>query len=270
MNWEDLTAADFEKAAADCGQVCLLPIGVIEKHGDHLPMGMDLFEARGICAEASKIEPALVFPPYYFGHIHNSKHQPGSIAVKFELLLPLLESVCDEISRNGLKKIIIVNGHGGNVNMLNFFSEMLLDREKDYVTFIATTFMFPQNAEETAALSSKIDGHGGESETSEALRLFPELVKANTPGDYGASLERLSEYSKAGLMTRLCWYANHPGQLSCDQTAGSAEKGKIIVESRAAKLAEMIKLVKSDDTPMKLYQRYLAQSRNPTVKNSAP
>jgi len=262
MNWEKLTAPDFEKAVEKCGRVCLLPIGVIEKHGEHLPLGQDTLYIHSFCAKAAEAEPAMVFPPYYFGKINEARHQPGTIAINFDLLIPLLESVCDEIYRNGFKKILIVNGHGGNGSLLPYFTQMLLEKEKDYMVFF--THMEPCE-KERKFMEAKLDGHGGESETSRALYFFPELVKSNAAAEYGKPLKRLAAYEKLGLRTSINWYANHPGHLCADRTPGSPEKGRLIVETRIKRLAEMIRLLKNDNTPFELYKQFHKQGRSPRL-----
>ena len=109
MNWEELTAQAFEHAVKKSQGLCLLPIGVIEKHGDHLPLGQDTLFIHKLCSEATKIEEAVVFPFYFFGQVNEAKHQPGTVALKTELLPVILENTCDEIARNGFNKILIVN-----------------------------------------------------------------------------------------------------------------------------------------------------------------
>jgi len=262
MNWEKLTAPDFEKAVKKCGRVCLLPIGVIEKHGDHLPLGQDILYVHSFCAKAVEAEQAMVFPQYYFGQINEARHQPGTIAIKFDLLIPLLESVCDEIYRNGFKKILIVNGHGGNNSLLSYFIEMLLEKEKDYQVFFANIWIDPCD-NERKLMEAKLDGHGGESEISGALYFFPELVKSNVAGEYGKPLKRLAAYEKLGLRTGINWYSNNPGHLFADQTPGSPEKGKLIVKTRTKRLVEMIRLLKNDNTPFELYKQFHKQGRSP-------
>lgn len=267
MNWEKLTAIDFENAVEECGGVCLLPIGVIEKHGDHLPLGQDILYIHRLCTDAAKIEPAMVFPQYYFGKINEARHQPGTVAISFDLLLPLLESVCDEISRNGFKKIIIVNGHGGNNSFLPYFTEMLLEKEKDYMVFF--NCMYQECSEkEKEILSAELDGHGGEVETSCSSYYFPELVKSDTPAGYGMPLNRLKAYETAGLRTSISWYAKYPGHLAADKTPATAEKGKVIVECKIKRLAEAIKLLKQDNTAFELYKKYHKQTQKPSTKNT--
>src|SRR6201994_2168627 len=89
--WEELTAADFRDAIAQAKGTCLLPFGILEKHGPHLPLGTDLLNVRYASLQATSQEYAVVFPEYYFGQIFEAKHEPGTIAYSMELQLRLLQ-----------------------------------------------------------------------------------------------------------------------------------------------------------------------------------
>lgn len=119
--WEELTAPNFVKAVAQSGKVCIIPTGIIEKHGPHMPLGTDLIDARAQVLNAVKEEYAVVFPEYYVGQINEARNQPGVIAYSPDLIWKMLHETCNEISRNGFEKIIIVNGHGGNNDLLKYF-----------------------------------------------------------------------------------------------------------------------------------------------------
>jgi len=110
--WEELTAGDFRQGIQQSKGVCLLPFGILEKHGPHLPLGTDLLNVRYASLHAVDQEYAIVFPEYYFGQIFEAKHEPGTVAYSMELQLRLLQETADEMARNGCKKVIIVNGHG--------------------------------------------------------------------------------------------------------------------------------------------------------------
>ena len=84
---EDLTSPKFARAVDLAGGVCVIPLGVIEKHGPHLPLGTDMYESREIAFHAAQKEYAVVFPPYYAGQINEAKHQPGAIAYSSELIV---------------------------------------------------------------------------------------------------------------------------------------------------------------------------------------
>jgi creatinine amidohydrolase len=89
MQWEHLTAPDFAKAVQATG-VCVLAMGVIEKHSDHLPLGTDFLNAHRIACLAAEKEPAVVFPPWYFGQIYEARCFSGTLAIEPRLLLELI------------------------------------------------------------------------------------------------------------------------------------------------------------------------------------
>ena len=130
---EELTSPKFAKAVDLAGGVCVIPLGIIEKHGPHLPLGSDLYESREVAFHAAEKEYAVIFPPYFVGQIFEATHQPGAIAYSNELMWKMLEETCKELSRNGLKKIILLNGHGGNGSFLQYFCQSQLAKQQDYV-----------------------------------------------------------------------------------------------------------------------------------------
>src|SRR6204780_291306 len=97
--WEELTAADFRQAIQQSTGTCLLPFGIQEKHGPHLPLGTDLLNVRYASLQAVQQEYAVVFPEYYFGQIFEAKHEPGTVAYSLDLQLKLLQEATDEMAR---------------------------------------------------------------------------------------------------------------------------------------------------------------------------
>src|SRR5580765_1369715 len=134
--WEELTGPDFIAAIHQAQSVCVLPFGIMEKHGPHLPIGTDLFNARYVSEHAAQTEYAVIFPAYYFGQIAEARHEPGSVSYSMRLQLDLLQETTDEMGRNGCEKIVIVNAHGGNQSMLPFFAQSQLQTLRDYVIYI--------------------------------------------------------------------------------------------------------------------------------------
>src|SRR3954452_8869219 len=176
-NWEELTAEDFVKALDQAKGVCILPFGIIEKHGPSGPMGTDLMNVRYATFEAVKKEYAIVFPEYYFGQIFEAKHQPGTIAYSTHLQLEMLQETTAEMARNGCKKVAIVSGHGGNTSLIQFFAQTTLETPKDYVVYAITNN--PGGAAPrpgTQASKPGVDGHAGEAEMSSVMAHRPDLV----------------------------------------------------------------------------------------------
>src|SRR3982750_276906 len=109
--WEELTAGDFVQAIHQSQGVCVLPFGILEKHGPHLPIGTGLLDVRFAVMNAVGQEYAVVFPEYYFGQIFEAQEEPGTMAYSLTTQLTLLQETVKEMARNGCKKIMIVNGH---------------------------------------------------------------------------------------------------------------------------------------------------------------
>ena len=173
--WEELTSPDFATAVERAGRTAIIPVGIIEKHGPHLPLGTDLLDAREVALRATAREYALVFPPYYVGQIFEARHQPGTIAYSERLVWDMLQATIDEIARNGITKIVLVNGHGGNTNFLRFFCQAQLAQRRIYALYL---FEPSADAETSAAVKAlrrtTMDMHAGETETSTIMAHRPD------------------------------------------------------------------------------------------------
>jgi len=256
MRWEELTTADFPAAVEQAQGVCLLPLGVIEPHGDHLPLVSDLSAPREIAIRATAQEPAVIFPWYYFGQILEAKHKPGTVAIGRELMLRLLDNVCAEIARNGLKKILIINGHGGNIHLLGFFLQTMLEGQRDFMVYVSNWW------EDLEVEEAKRLGHAGEGETSGQLAVNPELVKMDQvpPPQQGQPLGRYAHLS--GLSTPMNWYADYPNQYAGDGSRGTVEQGEELIEAAVEKVVKQIRAVKQDKTASQLYEEFLGRSQH--------
>jgi creatinine amidohydrolase len=260
---EEITSPKFITAVEKAGGVCVIPLGIIEKHGPHLPLGTDLFEAREIGFSAAKKEYAIVFPPYFTGQIFEAKHQPGTIAYSTDLMWKMLEETCAELSRNGLKKIILLNGHGGNNNFLQFFCQAQLAEQNDYVVVFFRPGEDPVLDKQIASLEkAKLDGHAGEEETSMMFVIRPDLVDLGAiKNESGLDQNRLN-----GLpfgYTGIWWYAKYPNHYASDVAQPDEKLGKLLIEKEAKQLAELIKFMKNDSSIEKLQEEFFRRSQNP-------
>lgn len=259
--WNELTAPDFVKAVEFSGGICILPAGIIEKHGPHLPLSTDLILAREISSRAAELEYALIFPEFYFGQIYEARHQPGTVAYSPELVWKMLEESCEEMSRNGIKKIILVNGHGGNNNLFAYFCQAQLAEKKDYTVI----FFQPDDSEvdaETASLRlTDYGGHADEVETSMIYAVRPDLVHADRGGSQsGRDQERMSiPYGYTGIW----WYASFPNHYAGDGSEPNSTIGDKNLESRAEQLARLIRFLKTDHTATELQQRFYREAADP-------
>jgi creatinine amidohydrolase len=163
---EELTAPDFVQAVEKSGKTCIIPIGVMEKHGAQLPLGTDLYMAREYALRAAEQEYTVVFPWYYFSQINEARHQPGTISYSPELIWKVLQETLDELNRNGFEKIILVNGHGGNNAFLNYFGMAQLSEPRNYTLYWFRPERSRDVREKAEALTQpdRFDSHAGNSE----------------------------------------------------------------------------------------------------------
>jgi creatinine amidohydrolase len=261
---EELTAPEFIKAVVQSAETCILPIGVFEKHGPHMPLGTDLLAAREIACRAAKQEYAVVFPWYYFSQINEARHQPGTIAYSPELIWKVLQETLNELSRNGFKKIIIVNGHGGNNAFLNYFGMAQLSEKRNYSLYVFQPSEDPEVVKKAENLTfhDPFDQHAGNTETSSMLDIVPQLVHKDRAGEQsGADQQRMKELSY--IYSGIWWYARFPNHYSGDGSKASAEAGKLLNNDEVSQLVETIRKIKADKVVPELQDQFYKDAENP-------
>ena len=274
MLWEELSTVNFEQAVKDCEGLCILPIGVVEKHGNHLPLGTDMISVRTVCTSAAEVEPAIVFPYYFLGQIAEARHYPGTISASHRLLMDNLLEMCDEIGRNGLKKILIMSGHGGNNHFLPFFAQEMPRLNRDYSVYAGFIGNITAKQEEelaAAAGTSNMGNHAGLSETSMMMYLRPDLVnmEAQDPKE-GQGLNRLSKIHEAKLFTGFNWYASYPAHIAGDPSLATPELGEMIFCMATENTVEAIRAIKADDVSGRLQREFAGYGKKPdaSIKHS--
>ncbi len=263
VQWEQLTAPDFVKAVEKSAKTCIIPLGILEKHGPHLPLGTDLISVRETAIRAAEKEFTLIFPSFYFGQIYEARQQPGTVAYSPETVFTVLQETCDELHRNGIEKIILVNGHGGNSSLLPYFCQMQLENQKDYAVYLFR----PKDSEEYQEKLDEMrqtdwDGHAGETETSLMLKVSPDLVHLDRANEQsGKNQERLNELAYA--YTAIWWYAQYPNHYAGDGSYGTREMGELILNNEVDQLVEMIRSVKADQSTLELQRAFYEDAINP-------
>jgi len=260
VRWEELTADDFRSAIRQSQGTCLLPFGILEKHGPHLPLGTDLLDVRYAALHAAEQEYAVVFPEYYFGQIFEARHEPGTVAYSRQLQLQLLQETTDEMARNGCKKVIIVNGHGGNEHLLPFFAQSQLEKPHDYVVYVLAGVETPPGGPK--AKSTGPDWHAGEAETSAMLIAHPELVhqdRAKTESGADRGRQKLP----ANLYTGIWWYARFPNHYSGDGSLATREFGQFKMNAWIDGIVKATRAVKADQESLKLQSEFFEKAAHP-------
>ncbi len=261
---EELTVPDYIKAVEKSSKTCILPIGVFEKHGPHLPLGTDLYAAREFAIRAAEKEYTVVFPWYYFSQINEAKHQPGTIAYSPELIWKVLQETLDELARNGFEKIIIVNGHGGNNAFLNFFGMAQLSERRSYSLYWFQPTDDPEVIKKAEELTQHdpYNQHAGNEESSVMKSLIPEFVHLDRAGQQsGIDQDRLKNLHN--VYTGIWWYAKYPNHYSGDGSKANAQAGELLIDSTVKQLVKMIQDVKKDEMVPKLQKQFFDESDNP-------
>lgn len=259
VRWEELTAPDFHTAIERSGGTCLLPFGILEKHGPHLPLGTDLLNVRKASLDAASREYAIVFPDYYFGQIFEAQQWPGTVAYSPHIQMELLQETTDQMARNGCKKIIIVNGHGGNNSFLPYFVQTQMEKPHDYVVYLFGLYSPPGGP---ARKTNIPDMHAGEVESSVTMNNFPDLAKMDqAKSQSGADLRR--QNLPDTLYTGIWWYARFPNHYSGDGSAATKEMGEYHMKAWEDAIVEAIKAVKADQETKKIQDEYYQKISHP-------
>jgi creatinine amidohydrolase len=243
--WDEITAADWNNALVKSKRTCILPIG------------SDLIRVREYAARATQKEYAVVFPDYFYGQINEAKHQPGVFALPEQVVWSLLENTCDEIARNGFEKIIIVNGHGGNPELIKYFIQTRLEKERNYAVYFfepSADSAFNKQLKSLRHSDAKGDQHAGEKETSEVLYFRPELVQLDSANiESGKNLKRLDI---PNVYTGIWWYADFPNHYAGEGDKATPSLGKLVAEHTISQLAEAIAAIKNDDKTLPLQKEF--------------
>lgn len=265
VRWEHLTPPDFEKLAVE-EKVCILPIGSLERHGDHMPFGTDALVAHEIAVRAAQKEPCVVFPPYWFGQVHEASCFSGTINFPTDFLCKMLEHLLDQIAQNGFTKILIVNGHGGNNNFLQYFIMSQCDREVDY-TLYNTYVTGGDRVRNLTIWETPLGGHACEAETSYIMAAAPGTVKLEYQSQPEPILPKhdLAHLGKH-IYTGLWWYDNYPENVTGCPSAATQEKGEIALDAAAEDLVDVIHAVKEDQV-LPAMQREFWQRKRSINKN---
>jgi len=242
--------------------VCIIAFGVVEKHGDHLPLGTDFLNGHRLATLAAEKETAVVFPPFYFGQIYEARCFPGTITIKPTLLLELIQETLDEIGRNGFKKIILLNAHGGNDAFLKFLAQVQLAEEKPYQVYMYLGDNSPEARKKYAEIfESELHGHACECETSISLYNHQELVKMEEISDETYHPQRKLSHLPNNF-SGLSWYANYPEHYVGNANYASYEKGEKYSQMQVEALAKFIKAVKEDRALSSLSDEFFKRVKN--------
>ena len=244
--WHEMTTLDF--AAADVADwIGVLPVAAIEQHGPHLPVYTDTCIAEGMVRRSIELLPDNVpvtfLPVQPIGKSDEHISFPGTITSTWETTTKHWLEIGDSVARAGLRKLIVVNAHGGNVPMVDIVVREL--RLRYDMLAVATAWSRFGHPEGVLAREEALYGiHGGDIETSLMLHLRPDLVRMNMAEDFRSTqLDFIQEFKhlRAYGPVQFGWTAQdlNPNGALGDASAASAEKGKAILDHQSRAFVEL-------------------------------
>jgi creatinine amidohydrolase len=176
---QEMTSAQFARAVAR-DPLVVLPVGALEGHGLHLPLGADVFQPMALASVLAKKRGALVLPPLCYGCCGATRSLPGTVSLEFGTLLRVAEDLLEDLHRNGLRKVLVLSGHGegGHMAALRESALRAALRHPDFRLAVLCDYDFAYELLGKKGFPAH-DGHAGHLETSRLLALVPDLVMAH-------------------------------------------------------------------------------------------
>lgn len=245
--WIELTTEDI--AALDRRRcVAVLPVGAIEQHGPHLPLGTDSYIAEGIVAKALSLAveavEVLLLPLQQIGHSPEHGDFHGTLGQEAETLLAAWTRIGSDLARSGVRKLLIFNAHGGQPQIVDLVAQRL--RSRHGMLVVRANYMAWPLPDGVIDPDEQAHGHhGGTLETSIMLALRPDLVRMDKAADFASSARELaSRHARFGHGGRLgfAWQAQdlNPRGVVGNAAAASADIGERLIAHHAERLAELI------------------------------
>jgi len=259
--WADLKSPDF--ARLDLARsIAVLPVAAIEQHGPHLPLNVDATLVEGVIAAALPHLPAdlpvLFLPTQSVGFSPEHTRFAGTLTLKAQTIIQLWTEIAESVAHSGVKKLVLLNSHGGQVGLLDVVARDLRTR-LNMLVYSVNWFNLPLVDEQGYSVSSLFSAHehrfgihAGEIETSMMLALKPEQVDMAQAQDFhSTSQDRAEKFSILGdgRSAKLAWQMQdyNPQGAVGNAAAATAGKGRVLLDAAGRNLAQL--LVELDQLP---------------------
>jgi creatinine amidohydrolase len=245
--WNELTSPEFAALDPDT-TIAILPLASTEQHGPHLPVATDVAIANGLLGEVRKILPShlkvLVLPTQEIGKANEHVFGPGTLSLPAELLIQMWTAIGQKVSEAGVRKMVIVNSHGGNLDLMSIVArEMRVRFQMAVVSTQWSRFGSPEGLFSAHEMSYGI--HGGDVETSMMLYLRPDLVRMDKAENFVSKAEWMranTKYLQPLPPHSLAWVAHdlNPNGVVGDASNANAEKGQLYCEHVARGFVDLL------------------------------
>lgn len=251
-----LTWTEIQNMPDKDNVVVLQPVGAIEQHGPHLPLIVDAAIATAVLGKAlEQLEPeipAYVLPTLCYGKSNEHWHFPGTITLSAQTLMDTLMEMGESVYRAGFRKLALVNGHGGQPQIMEMVARDLHQRYEDFMVFPLFVWRVPHLPMELlTAKEAELGIHAGDAETSLLLSILPDQVRMDAAVcEYPQQLPVDSLLSMEGKLP-FAWTTrdlSRSGVLG-DATAATQEKGDRFLAALAQGWAQVIRDIYSFQQP---------------------
>ena len=254
IRFEQMSWKEIQTEITEGSGIAIVPVGAIEEHGPHLPVGTDSIETYEIGYRAAVQTGIVILPLIWFGNSRSLMDFPGTIAIRPETLKDYLHDILLSLIQHGFNHPILLDGHSGNYGVLDILIEdMMLETGKKVLHVRAWDLASVPKPPETPAY----DGHGGLSETSAMLYLVPDSIDRTMMADCAPEAE-LTKYGSV-FPTPSSKYSKGPvifpmmmGELSKnghhgDPRLASTERGEALINAKANALTDFIQKLKDGE-----------------------
>ena len=253
LSWNDVEAIPDKQ-----NTVIIQPVGAIEQHGPHLPLIVDAAIGMGVLGKAlEKLDdkiPAFALPMLYYGKSNEHWHFPGTITLTTETLSATLMEVGESIYRAGLRKLVLMNSHGGQPQVMQMVARDLHVKYDDFMVFPLFTWRVPNITKELLTPKEARQGmHAGDAETSILLALLPEQVKMDKAvAEYPPEIPNTTLLTPEGRLP-FAWTTKDVSKSGVigDATTATLEKGQQILESVSDGWVQVIKEIHAFQQPQR-------------------
>ena len=237
---DQMTMSEFETGLSLTKSI-ILPIGSVEQHGRHLPLGTDTLQAYEVCKKASCRVPLFVAPPIPYGYCRSTSCHPGTISITPATMKFLVKDIFRSCHEQGLRNFIVLSGHAGGAHgmALQVAGEELIKELPDIALAVLIEYELARKAGD-GLIETDEDRHAGEIETSRIMHSHPELVKGEGEKGFPCFPEGILVRDK-----RAYW----PNGVWGDPAKASKEKGRIIENIVVDKVVNIVAQMERNNSP---------------------
>jgi creatinine amidohydrolase len=239
LHWPEVAKLDREKTVA------IIPIGSMEQHGPHLPFSVDILASSRIAQDLEKRLPEiLLLPPLWAGVSAHHMDFPGSITLRAKVFIDLLHDICASLYHHGFRRMVLLNGHGGNRSSLEVLGQELFVEFGLTINTLAYWDLVPDLVKSLKSTKSSGMGHSGELETSLMLYLSPQLVSQK---DIPQGILGIEEPGPTSGIKRYMNMKDHsqPGVIGMP-SAASVEIGKKLYDGALDALEKAVRALQAN------------------------